>query len=156
MQKQARKVNANKNCIQVHPMVSHEFFYFLNLYMYLFYFSLHWVFAAAHRLSPVAVHGSGEGCAGGGAGGMLPGCSAQPSHCGGFSCGVWALECVGFRSCGAWARQLWNTGLAAPWHVEPSWTREETRVLCICRWSLNRWTTREVLTRVLESYINIV
>ena len=28
---------------------------------------------------------------------------------------------------------MWHTGLAAPWHVGSSWTRAQTRVLCIGR-----------------------
>ena len=27
----------------------------------------------------------------------------QVSHCGGLSCGIWALGCLSFSSCGAWA-----------------------------------------------------
>ena len=56
-----------------------------------------------------------------------------------------------------WLLLLWSTGtrllgpqhlccpgLAAPWHVEYSWTRDRTHVPCIGRWTLNHWTTREV------------
>ena len=32
-------------------------------------------------------------------------------------------RCVGFSSCGAWAQQLWCTGLVALWHVGSSQTR---------------------------------
>ena len=35
--------------------------------------------------------------------------------------------------------------LAASRHVESFWTRDRTCVLCIGRWILNHWTTREVL-----------
>ena len=34
-------------------------------------------------------------------------------------------------------------GIVAPVHVEFSWTRDQTRVPCICRRILNHWTTRE-------------
>ena len=37
------------------------------------------------------------------------------------------------------------TGLVAPWHVESSRTRDWTLVLCIGRWILNHWSTREAL-----------
>ena len=36
-------------------------------------------------------------------------------------------------------------GLVALWHVESSQARDETHVPCIGRWTLNHWTTREVL-----------
>lgn len=51
------------------------------------------------------------------------------------------------RSPGTWLHRLqhpWSTGLAAPWHVEYFWTRDWTLVPCTGRWTLNRWTTREV------------
>ena len=48
-----------------------------------------------------------------------------------------ALEHVSFVSCGA-------TGLVTPWHVGSSQTGDRTCVLCVGRWILNRWTTREV------------
>ena len=35
-------------------------------------------------------------------------------------------------------------GLAAPWHVESSQTRDRTCVPCIGRWILYHWTTKEV------------
>ena len=64
-------------------------------------------------------------------------CSAQASHCGGFSsCRAWALGCVGFSSCDIWAQLLqfpdsrtqaqclWHTGLVALGHVGSSQTRD--------------------------------
>ena len=36
------------------------------------------------------------------------------------------------------------TGLADPWHVASSQTRDRTHVPCTGRWILNHWTTREV------------
>ena len=33
--------------------------------------------------------------------------------------------------------------LVAWWHVGSSWTRDQTGVPCIARWTLNHWTTRE-------------
>ena len=43
------------------------------------------------------------------------------------------------------AQQLYCTGLAAPWHVEPSQTRDRTHVCGIGRWRLNHCPAREVL-----------
>ena len=42
-------------------------------------------------------------------------------------------------------QSLWHTGLVAQQHVESSWTRDQTHVLCIGRQILNNWTTRAVL-----------
>ena len=39
---------------------------------------------------------------------------------------------------------MWCMGIAAPWHVESSQTRDQTQVPCVGRWILNHWTTREV------------
>ena len=60
-------------------------------------------------------------------------CGVQASHCGGFSCGAQAP--------GTWAsvlatrrlQYLWHMSLVAPWHVESSWTRDQTHVPCIGR-----------------------
>ena len=49
--------------------------------------------------------------------GLLPSCSAQASHCGGFLC-------RGARAPGAPAQQLRCAGLAAMWHAESSQTRD--------------------------------
>jgi len=46
---------------------------------------------------------------------------------------------------GPWAPQLGRTGLVAPRHGGSSQTRDRTHVLCIGRWILNHWITREVL-----------
>ena len=43
-------------------------------------------------------------------------------------------------------QQLWHMGLVALWHVESSWTRDQTCVPCIGRQIFNHWTTREVQT----------
>ena len=51
---------------------------------------------------------------------------------------------MGLSSCSSWAQQLWCTGLAAPWQVKSSQTRNQTCVPCIGRWILNHWTTGEV------------
>ena len=48
----------------------------------------------------------------------------------------------------AQAQQLWHTGLAAPWCVGSSWTRDRTCVSCIGRWILNHWTTRAASKQV--------
>ena len=70
-------------------------------------------------------------------GGLLSTCSAQPSHCDGFSC--CAAQALGHR-----LQQLWHTGLVAPQHVGSSQTRDQTCVPCTGRQILNHWTTREV------------
>ena len=41
-------------------------------------------------------------------------------------------------------------GLVALWHAESSWIRDETSILCISRWILYHWTTREVLSVVIN------
>ena len=60
-------------------------------------------------------------------------CGAQDSHCGGFSCGAWALRHT-LTSCDA---------LAVPWHVGFSWTSDQTLVSCIDRQILYHWASRE-------------
>ena len=50
---------------------------------------------------------------------------------------------MGFSSCSVWA-QKWLTGLAAPWHMGSSQTKDQILVPCISRWILNHWATREV------------
>ena len=40
-------------------------------------------------------------------------------------------------------QQWWLKGLAAPWHVASSGTRDRTGVCCIARRILSQWTTRE-------------
>ena len=51
---------------------------------------------------------------------------------------------MGFSSCGSGTQWLWHTDLVALPYVESSQTRDQTHVLCIGRWILNHWTTREV------------
>ena len=54
-------------------------------------------------------------------------CSAQASHCGGFSCGrAQTLIHPGFSSCGTWTQQLWCMDLAAARHVGSSQIRDQT------------------------------
>ena len=72
--------------IMVSPLPGTYFMqYFINLFIYLFYLCLRWVFVAVRGLSLVAVS-RGYSC-----------CGAQASHCGGFSC-------CGARALGAWAQ----------------------------------------------------
>ena len=68
--------------------------------------------------------------------GLLSRCGARASHCSGLSrCGAWTLgRACGLSSCG--------TG-----HVESSWTRDGTHVLCVGRRIFNHWTTREAPVR---------
>ena len=63
-------------------------------------------------------------------------------------CRALALGYIGFSSCSTWAqqmqlpgsragaKQLWHGGLVVARHVEPSWTRDRTRVSCFGRWIL--------------------
>ena len=76
--------------------------FFFNKFILFIYFWLHWVFAAACRLSLVAVSGGYS---------LLP--------CVGFSL-PWLLllqstgsRCTGFSSCSTWAQQLWLAGSRA-------------------------------------------
>ena len=58
---------------------------------------------------------------------------------------------AGFRSCCAWAQQLclvdprawiqklWCRSSVAKQHVVSSWSRGQTHVSCIGRWTLNHW-----------------
>ena len=70
-------------------------------------------------------------------------CSAQASHCGGFSLRSTGSRRTGFSSCGTRAQQLWCMGLVVPGHVGSSRTRARTCVPCIGRWILNHCATRE-------------
>ena len=81
--------------------------------------------------------------------GLLPGCRVQASPCRDSSyCQAEALG-HGLSSCGLQVpehrlRQLCLTGLAALRQVDPSQTRDRTRVPCAGRWLVNHCTTREV------------
>ena len=86
----------------ISPFLS--FFFFINLFIYIFYFWLRWVFVAARRLSLVAASRSYS---------LL--------HCTGFSL-RWLLlllstgcRCTGFSSCGSRAleRRLSSCGARA-------------------------------------------
>ena len=71
------------------------------------------------------------------------------------SCGAWASYCGDFSCCGAQAleprlQSLWHMGLVALQHVESSWPRDRTRVLCIGRQIPIHYTTREVTSMVLS------
>ena len=68
------------------------------------------------------------------------GYSLRASSC----CRAQVLGPTGFDCCGTEARglqKLWHTGLAAPWHVESSRTRDRIHVPHIGRLILNHWTT---------------
>ena len=83
-------------------------------------------------------------------------------HCMGFlqlrgvgatlCCGAWTSLCNGFSRCGALLQDAWASiavthaaYLAALLQVGSTWTRDQTCVVCIGRWILNHWTTREAL-----------
>ena len=48
-------------------------------------------------------------------------------------------------------QQLWRMGLDALWHVEPSWTRDQTHVPWIGRQIHYHWIIREVLYLLFRS-----
>ena len=52
------------------------------------------------------------------------------------------LRCMGISL--PWLLLLWSVGLVALQHVESSWTRDQTRVPCVGRRTLNHWTTKIV------------
>ena len=62
------------------------------------------------------------------------------------------------------AQLLWGMGLAAPWHVESSWTRDRTGALYIARLILGpgfHWITREApctlnMTLVFQKYNDLM
>ena len=63
---------------------------------------------------------------------------------GGYSLvGVNGLLIAVSIGCEVGAQSLWHMGLVAPWHVESSWTRNQTRVPHIGRQIFNHWTTRK-------------
>ena len=50
---------------------------------------------------------------------------------------------------------FWHMGLVAPLPVDTSQTRDQTRTLCVGRWILIHYTTREVLFFICSSpYVN--
>ena len=59
-------------------------------FSFFLYFWLCWIFVAVQAFSSC------------GKWGLLSSCCARVSHCGGFSCGAWALG-HGLSSCGTWA-----------------------------------------------------
>ena len=104
-------------------------FIYLHLFIYFAGSSLLWVFSGCSEW------------------GLLSSCGAWASHGGGFfCCGAQVLGCMGFSSCSTGAQYLQLVGLVVPWHVESSWTRDQTHVPCIGRQTPNPWTTREVPT----------
>ena len=58
------------------------------------------------------------------------------SHHGRFS---WRTQALGTQM-----SVVWYTGFVAPWHMESSWNRDQTRVPCTGRKILNDQITREV------------
>ena len=115
-----------------------------------FYFLLHWIFTALCGLSLAAANGSTLRC------------TAQASHCGGFSCrgaqapGPWAsvvaalglgkLWLMGSR---ALTQQLWSTSLVASGHVGSSQTRVKPVFPVLAgRFPIHR-TSKEVQSYIL-------
>ena len=52
------------------------------------------------------------------------------------------------------AQQLWFVGLVALCHAGSFWTKDQTRVPCIARQTLNHWTTREALACLLTTSLH--
>ena len=103
-------------------------FFFFNWQVYLFIFGCAWS-SLLHGLSLVVVS-RGHFC-----------CSAQNSHCSGFSC-------CGALAVGSWASIVVVHRLSSSTPVVSSGTRDQTHVSCIGRWMLNHWATREVLSMI--------
>ena len=112
------------------PNVTIGSFFLLNfIYLFLFVLGLRY-----HRQ---ASSGCGEW-------GLLPSCSAQACHCSGYSCGAQVLSTPD--------SEVVVYEFRCPWHVESSWTRNQTLVICIGGRILNHWTMREVLSSFYHSY----
>ena len=89
----------------------HSIFKCINLFLFLAVLGFHccaWAFSS---------HGAQE---------LLSSHSARTSHLGGVS---WC----GSRLWSTGTQWLWCIDLVVPWHVESSWTRDQTRVSCIGR-----------------------
>lgn len=115
-----RRVGLDSHYFQISDMTRwsfKKFVFFLNIFYWLIYVWLHWVIVAFHELPLVA---AGRSC--------------SPSWGAGFS--SWWLPLLRSRGArapaaavlwaGAWAPQLWHTGLVAQQHVESSWMRAQT------------------------------
>ena len=80
---------------------------------------------------------------------LLSSRSARTSHLGGVSC-------CGSRLWSTGAQQLWCIDLVVPWHVESSWTSDQTRVPCIDRWILkldHQWSPlHNILVTLTSEY----
>ena len=108
-----------------------------------------------HRLSLVAAGGgySSLGCRGFSLRWLLL-WSTGSRNKGFISCSSWTplWWCVGFSSYDTWAQMLWCTGLVA-WHVEFTWTRDQTYVPCIGGQIPIHYATREVLNVTTSFFI---
>ena len=67
---------------------------------------------------------------------------ARASHYAGFSC-------FRVRALGGAGSVVLAHRLSCSAHVGSSWTRDGTHVLCIGRWALNHWTSREILQLII-------
>ena len=83
------------------------------------------------------------------------GCSAQASHCGGFSCRT--AQALGTQASVAADRGLWSLGsvvalgLSCPTACEIFWTRDQTGVPCIGRQILNHWAS--VVAQIVKNLL---
>ena len=108
---------------------------FFNIKKKIIYFWLRGVFFTTRGLSPVAASG---GCSRLAVWGRLTEVASPAAGHG--------LQHTGCRGCGSRPLELGfsSTGLAALRLAASSWAKDWTHVLCIGRWILNPWTTKEV------------
>ena len=116
-------------------------FFVLHVSLYI-YFWLCWVFVAVCGFPLVMVSGEPLPAV---ARGLLIVVASLDLVFGSYSMLLWPVHLelwlMGLRG---GAQQLWHTSPVAPWHVGSSQTRDWTRVPCIGRQTLKRWTTTEV------------
>ena len=102
-----------------------QFLATLSIIYLLFYYWLHWIFAAQ-------TFSSGREYV------LLSSCGARASHC----CD---LSCQRAQALHAWAQQLWCSGLVAQQYMESSHTKDQTCVPCTGRWIFIPCIIRKVL-----------
>ena len=125
--KESDPTEATQHSFSTHNILLYVYTTFsLSIHQFLSIYSwLHWVFVAVCRLSLVAASGG----------------YSLVAVCGLLTVVVSLVEEHRLQcSC---LQQSWCTGLLTPQHLASSQTRDRT---CIGRWTLNHWTTREVLS----------
>ena len=133
-------IRNHRRILHAYPQFSLSVFFFLTNYYFILInetFWLHWAFAAACGLPPVAERG------------LLSTCGARASHCAGFSLQSTSSRLMDFVGCSSRALEcglqlLWHTGLVVWRHMASSRTRDRTQVPCTGKWILDNWATRKV------------